>query len=264
MRLKLTIAYDGGHFEGWQSQASAGAVQDALEAAFALLCGDRHRITVFGSGRTDSGVHALGQVAHVDVPDERFPLHRWQGALNAHLPRSLRIIGLQRTHADFHARFSATGKAYEYRFWNATWMHPLEMGRACHMVLPIDMAILRECANALTGTHDFAGFSAKRKNNPRENTVRTIHAVRTRKRGALVTITFQGNGFLYRMARILAGSTIRVAQGKAPMDWLLDLRDRKTSARSSFAAPAEGLYLKRVFYNRSKKMQLPDIYEDDD
>jgi len=247
-RLKLTVAYDGGPFPGWQSQAGGNAVQDFLEAAFVkLLCGER--VPVHGSGRTDAGVHALAQMAHADVPGDRFSLSQWVAALNAHLPREIRVMRCQWAGPDFHARFSATGKIYRYRIWNGPVLPPLEIGRAWHLFLPVDLGILKECARLLTGRHDFAGFAANR-GGPSEDTVRTVRRIDvTGRAGGLIVLTVEGDGFLYKMVRLLTGSMARCAQGKAPVDWLRAILDRAAPAKkSSFAAPAEGLYLCRVLY----------------
>lgn len=244
-RLKFLVAYDGRAFSGWQSQESDDAVQDRLERAFAKLCGGR--IVVHGSGRTDAGVHALGQIAHADVPRGKFDLRTWQQALNANLPREVRVLRVNRAAADFHARFSARGKIYEYRLWLGPALHPLEIGRAWHVPFPLDLATLRKAAKLLEGQHDFAAFAANR-GRPEKDTVRTIRSIRIARRGSLVTLRFEGDGFLYRMVRLLIGSLVRVAQGKAPLEWLRALLAGKGGAKSNFAAPADGLYLVRVLY----------------
>lgn len=244
-RLKLLVAYDGRAFRGWQSQASDDAVQDHLERAFAKLCGER--IVVHGSGRTDTGVHGLGQVAHVEVPRGKFDLRTWLLALNAHLVPQVRVVRVNRAAADFHARFSAKGKVYEYRLWLGLVFHPLELGRAWHVPASLDLDLLRQGIERLEGTHDFAAFAANR-GHPDKDTVRTVHSIRVVRRGALLTLRFTGNGFLYRMVRLLTGSLLRVAQGKAPVAWLDELLVGKGAVKSSFAAPADGLYLVRVLY----------------
>lgn len=244
-RLKLLIAYDGRAFRGWQSQASDDAVQDHIERAFAKLCGSR--IVVHGSGRTDTGVHALGQVAHAEVPRGKFDLRTWLLALNANLPPQVRVLRVNRAPTDFHARFSARGKIYEYRLWLGPTLHPLEIGRVWHVPTPLDITLLRVGTKLLEGTHDFAAFAANR-GKPEKDTVRTIHSIRLSRRGSLLTLRFEGDGFLYRMVRLLTGSLVRVAQCKASTDWLRDLLAGCGAKKSNFTAPAEGLYLVRVIY----------------
>ena len=244
-RLRLTVAYDGGPFRGWQSQAHGDTIQDRLEAAFSVLCGGR-RITVHGSGRTDAGVHARGQVAHADVPDRgRRPPGQWRAALNAHLPPQIRVLKVRPVTQAFHARFSAQGKTYRYRIWNAAVLPPFQASRAWHFSDPLDVDVLRGTAQLLVGTHDFAGFSANR-GRPPESTVRTIHRIDLARQGRLLTLDYEGSGFLYKMVRLLTGSIVRCAQGRATQDWISAVLDGK--GKTSFAAPAEGLYLMRVRY----------------
>ncbi len=245
LRLKLLIAYDGRPFRGWQSQATKDAVQDFVEAAFAKIVGTR--VIVIGSGRTDAGVHALGQVAHADVPCGRVPDDKWQAALNATLPREIRILRAAPTRARFHSQYDASGKTYTYRVWNDSFLHPLEIGRAWFVPGALDPAILRAGAKLLCGTHDFARFAVHRRQ-PERDTVRTIHDLTIHVRGPLITLRVTGNGFLYRMVRLLTGSLVRCAQGRAPLSWLTELLHHPSTAKSHFAAPAEGLYLTRVFY----------------
>ena len=243
MRLRILVTYDGRPFSGWQSQPSGDGVQDHIEAAIAKIVGVPVR--VHGSGRTDAGVHALGQVAHFDVP----ALHsvaRWQIALNANLPPEVKVLRVSRAKPDFHARFDATGKRYIYRLWNDRFLHPMELGRAWLVPHPLDLAALREGAAALEGRHDFAGFAANR-GEPEKDTVRTIHKIAATQRGPLITLTFEGEGFLYKMVRLLTGSLVRVAQGRGDVAWLQAILAGERQ-KTQFAAPADGLYLAKVFY----------------
>lgn len=247
-RLKLTVAYDGGPFAGWQSQAGGNGVQDHIEAAFLAVAGIRLRI--HGSGRTDSGVHATGQIAHADVPRGKLAPATWQAALNANLPNGIRIVRISRVRggdAGFHARFSAKGKRYIYRLWNATYLHPLEIGRAWHVPRELDLALLRKAAGLLVGRHDFARFTAKRGQKP-SGTVRTIRRIGVQTRGPLITLTFEGDGFLYKMVRLLTGTIVRIAEKRAPVSFITDLLNPHVQTRTHFMAVAEGLYLSRVFY----------------
>lgn len=244
MRLRFTLAYDGGRFSGWQSQPDGKTVQDAVECAFLKLCGER--IVVHAAGRTDAGVHADGQCAHADVPDARLPLFSWMPALNAHLPDGVRIMTLRKAPDSFHARFSAAGKIYRYTIWNGPAMPPLLLGRAWHVPWKLDMGALRETCEAFTGRHDFAAFSAKR-SKEKEETKRTVSAIRIRKNGPLLTLSFEGEGFLYKMVRILTASAVRCASGKISCE---DIRERLRAGGPGInhVAPAGGLCLIRVFY----------------
>jgi len=242
MRLRLVIAYDGSGFRGWQSQAGGGAVQDHLEAAFAQVCG--RRIRVHGAGRTDAGVHALGQCAHVDI--EREGEIDWTAALNANLPREIRVLRCRRAGADFHARYSAKGKIYLYRLWNAPVLSPFELRRAWHLPEPLDIGAMRQAARALEGEHDFKAFAANR-GKPEQDTTRTIYSAAIRKKGAVITLRFHGDGFLYKMVRLITGALVKTGQSRAPAASVAGYL-RGTAGKCAFAAPAEGLYLVRVIY----------------
>ena len=245
-RLRLTVAYDGRPFAGWQSQARGNTIQDHLETAFSKLCGGP-RIPVHGSGRTDAGVHAVGQVAHADVPDRtRHAPERWRGALNSYLPAEIRVMAVRFASADFHSRFDARGKVYRYRIWNAPVLAPLQNGRAWHFPEALDLGTLQRASELLLGRHDFAGFAASR-GKPDENTVRTIRRIAIRRRSSLITMDYEGDGFLYKMVRLLTGTLIRCAQGRVSSEWISELL-AVNGKKTSFAAPAEGLYLMRVIY----------------
>ena len=244
-RLKLIIAYDGASFAGWQSQSHRNTIQDHLERAFERILGKSVR--VHGAGRTDAGVHALAQCAHVDLPNNRLSAGRWREALNALLPATIRVLRCQYVSNDFHARLSAKGKIYCYRIWLAPVLPPLEHGRACHIPRPIDLRILRQAASRFVGTHDFTGFAANR-GNKEKSTIRTIYSVRVRQKGPCVTIEFAGDGFLYKMVRLIVGALVKSALGKIRIEEVAaPLNSGKTGA-SRFAAPAQGLFLVRVRY----------------
>jgi tRNA pseudouridine38-40 synthase len=248
-RLRLLIAYDGRQFRGWQSQATKDAVQDRLEDAFQRVLCDGQRITVHGAGRTDAGVHALGQVAHADVPAGKIPFTRWLLALNANLPHEIRVLRVTRARGDFHARFDARGKIYTYRIWNGPVLHPMEINRAWHVPGRLDIATIRSTAQLLIGTHDFASFAANRRI-AETSTVRTIEAITLQQKGQVLTLGFKGDGFLYKMVRLISGSLIRCAQGRADADWIRQLLAKPGIRKTHFVAPAAGLYLTRVLYGR--------------
>ncbi|MEY2545486.1 MAG: tRNA pseudouridine38-40 synthase [Verrucomicrobiota bacterium] len=242
-RYKLIVAYDGASFSGWQSQADGNAIQDHLERAIDRISGEDVR--VHGAGRTDAGVHALAQCAHVDLAKNLAP-ERWLRAINSALPPAIRVIRCTRVAQSFHARFSAKGKIYRYRIWNGEVLPPLEHGRAWHITREVDVDLMKAAARALVGEHDFAGFAANR-GKPVENTRRTIETIRVRRSGTLIEIEFAADGFLYKMARMLTGALVDCGLGKISMaDIHNRLRGAKPRARS--AAPACGLFLVRVRY----------------
>src|SRR5437667_1070460 len=237
-RLKITVAYDGTGFAGWQSQSHRNTIQDHLERAFERISGKPAR--VHGAGRTDAGVHALAQCAHVDLPDDRLSSARWTEALNALLPPRIRVLRCRYVSNDFHARLSAKGKLYRYRIWSAPVLPPFEYRRVWHVTRPLDLDALRMAAKCFVGTHDFAGFAANR-GRQEKTTIRTIYSVRVRQMGFCVTVDFDGDGFLYKMVRLIVGSLVKCALGKTRIEDLSGRLDcgARTSAR--FAAPAEGL-----------------------
>jgi tRNA pseudouridine38-40 synthase len=244
-RLKLVISYDGRDFAGWQSQKHRNTVQDHLEAAFERVCGTRLAVT--GSGRTDSGVHALGQCAHVDVPAAQFAAERWLKALNGVLSPPIRILRAGFVGKSFHARFSAKGKVYRYRIINGAVRPPLEIGRAWHVPSPLDRELLGRAAKLFTGRHDFAAFAANRGKEER-STMRTVEYVRAIGRRDLIEIEFSADGFLYKMVRMMVGEMVRCALGKESLQ-SIELRLKRPSRTSArFVAPAAGLYLVQVRY----------------
>jgi tRNA pseudouridine38-40 synthase len=244
-RLKLRIAYDGRPFRGWQSQPSQNSIQDHLRRAFSEILSAP--VNLHGAGRTDAGVHALGQVAHVDVPRQRMNSITWIAALNAHLPPEIRVIGCRTVSANFHAQFSATGKIYRYRIWNAAILDPMEVGRSWHVPQALDRNRIRDASKLLSGTHDFGSFAANR-GKGREQSVRTIHDIRIQLRKELVTLEFDGSGFLYRMVRMLTGTIVRVATRRADLGWIEALLASPGITKTNCTAPAHGLYLVKVKY----------------
>jgi tRNA pseudouridine38-40 synthase len=243
MRLRLTIAYDGQSYTGWQSQSSANSIQDIVEAALQKIAG-RH-IPVHGAGRTDAGVHALGQCAHADVFGTMTPAE-WQRALNANLPPTIRVMNSSRAAAHFHARFSAKGKVYRYLIRNGPILPPQEFARVWHVPQPLDIELLRKAMAELVGEHDFRAFCASR-GKPSHDTKRTIQEASLRQRGQLLTLTFQGDGFLYKMVRMLSAAIVRVAQRRHTLETLQRQLTTGTPKWSQ-VAPPDGLTLLRVLY----------------
>ena len=246
-RLKLIVAYDGAPFSGWQSQPNGNGVQDHLERAFAQI--EASGVRVHGAGRTDAGVHALAQCAHVDIGLKRYGADRWRSALNGVLPPTIRILRCRLVSQSFHARFSATAKIYRYRIWNAAVLPPLEYGRAWHLREPLDFKEMCGAAKLFLGRHDFASFAANR-GAPVGDTVRTLRRVQLRQAGPLISIEWEGDGFLYKMARLVAGALVQVGLGRATASDLaarLNHPAQRISAART-VAPAAGLFLVRVRY----------------
>jgi tRNA pseudouridine38-40 synthase len=246
-RLKFIVAYDGTPFAGWQSQAGGNTIQDILEQAFAQVAGEK--IRVHGSGRTDAGVHALAQCAHADLPTRSIKAESWIGALNTSLPPEIRVVRSAYVGDEFHARFTAKGKLYRYRIWNDRYLSPFEIDRAWHVPARLDLAILKTETQRFIGTHDFASFAANR-GRPESDTVRTIRSARMRKNGNCITLEFSGDGFLYRMVRLMVGAIVRASRDDAVRPTIAErlANPKIPTSLARPAAPACGLYLAKVLY----------------
>jgi tRNA pseudouridine38-40 synthase len=244
-RLKLIVAYDGAPFAGWQSQRHGNTIQDYLEHSFAHVTGERVR--VHGAGRTDAGVHALAQCAHADLQRGRVRAARWPAALNTALPPTIRVLRCNFVSEKFHARYSTKGKIYRYRIWAGPILPPHELNRAWHTTAPMNFQRLQVAATKFIGTHDFAAFAANR--GKREaNTIRTIHSVRARRKGALIEIDFEADGFLYKMVRLMVGAIVDVARGKIELEEISKRLRSHDRVSARFTAPGAGLFLIRVRY----------------
>lgn len=254
--IKLVIEYDGTNYHGWQSQTNALTVQQVIERAIQKLTGEECRLV--GSGRTDVGVHALGQVANFHT-GSRIPADRFACALNSVLPDDIVIRHSEEVDSDFHSRYSAKGKKYRYLIYNSKYPSALLRNRACHVQYPLDFGLMKEAASYFLGTHDFSAFRAS--GSSTKTSVRTITHVLFREKdcgsfpggdapffGRLFEFEVAGDGFLYNMVRIMAGTLIEVGAGKiAPgsIPEIIESRDRKRAGKT---APAHGLYLVEVYY----------------
>jgi len=244
-RYKMTVAYDGTEYAGWQVQPRKNTVQAEIERVLETLVGKKIRI--HHSGRTDAGVHAKGQVAHFDL-EKPVDVRRFQTSLNAILNPDVRIMKLQKVKDDFHARFSATGKEYRYFIWNGPAVPPELRLYRLHERRSLDIDAMKRAAEALVGKHDFAAFTA----NPKREIGGTVKTVRkitvTRSREGDVKICVEGKGFLYKMVRSIAGFLLRVGIGELePKDAKRLLKAEKRTNEIP-TAKALGLFLWRVSY----------------
>ncbi len=249
LKFKLLIAYDGTRYQGWQVQKTGTGVQEEVEKALRKVFPSVDRI--HSSSRTDTGVHALGMVAHVEIPkaDFKMTVQKLALAINAHLPEDIRVLAANRVQQDFHARFSATGKQYRYFIWNARGMNPLLRQYAWHVPHPLNLAVMKAAAKAFIGKHDFKSFAGTR-NYEMESTIRTVTRCDVRKSGSTVTFYIEADGFLYKMCRGIVGTLVQIGRGKFSVDdvrRMLEARDRRVAG---ITAPAHGLVLWKVFYNR--------------
>ena len=243
--LKFVVQYDGTGLVGWQRQAGGTSVQGLLEDALAKIEGAQ--VAVYGAGRTDAGVHALAQVAHARVVSAHDP-DTMVRAMNANLPETVRVLEVGVAADDFHARFSARSKTYEYRVWNAPVLPPFLRLYVWHVPQPLDVDAMNAAAAAIVGEHDFAAFQGV--GTPVHSTVRRIASARWRGRAGDEPLTFEvtGDGFLRHMVRALVGTMVEVGRGgRAPNDMarLIACRDRHEAGRT---APANGLFLTCVEY----------------
>ena len=247
MKFKLTIAYDGTAYEGWQAQKIGTGVQQKVEKALAKLFPSAPRL--HSSSRTDTGVHALGMAAHIEVPAAEFkmPARKLALAINAWLPEDVRVLSATRAPKGFHARFDAGGKQYRYFVWNHPAMNPLIRRTAWHVPRPLDLKAMWTAAKLFVGRHDFQSFAA----NPgykKESTIRQLTRCDVKKSGTLLMFTIEGDGFLYKMCRGIVGTIVQVGLGKFPPSEIRRMLAKKDRRVAGMTAPAHGLVLWKVFY----------------
>jgi tRNA pseudouridine38-40 synthase len=251
VRLKLTIAYDGRPYGGWQIQPNADTIQERLESALTDIA--KEPIRLHGSGRTDAGVHAAGQIAHFDTPGALTmnPVN-WLVALNTKLPATIRIMDCEETAADFHARFSASGKTYVYELDTSPILPPFQAGRVWHLPRQLDPATLGDALALVRGSHDFRAFAANRGNETEDTEfTRTLTEASFTTLASSYLLTFRGNGFLYKMVRLLTGAAVKAAQGYLRLDDFAALLDQSADlprGKSPLCAPPDGLTLLHVDY----------------
>jgi len=259
LKFKLVIAYDGSAYQGWQVQKIGTGVQEKVEGVLARYFPSKPRL--HSSSRTDTGVHALGMVAHFEIPSAelKMPIKRLAIALNAFLPDDIRVFSAVRVPATFHARFHATGKQYRYSIWNHHAMNPLLLGRAWHVPRQLDFAKMRAAAKLFVGKHDFKSFAA---NHPyaMASTVRTLTRCDVKKSGMNVTVTIEGDGFLYKMCRGIVGTLVQVGYGKFTPDDVKAMFAKTNRTAAGMSAPAHGLVLWKVFYGKSRSSRREEAH----
>jgi tRNA pseudouridine38-40 synthase len=245
LRWKVVCAYDGTTFAGWQSQPGGNSLQDVLEERLAQILGTRVRI--HGSGRTDAGVHARAQVFHFDAAWRHGP-KRLHAAMRVGLPSAIQIKAVAAAPADFHARFSATGKRYTYHLFLGDpepFVRPYVW--AVERAQPLDLTAMAKAAEVLRGRHNFAAYAAYN-GSEREDPVRDLRRVDLRRRGRHLTLTFEADGFLYKMVRSLVGALVAVGEGKLTLTQVQALLDGGRRTEAVQTAPPQGLFLEKVFY----------------
>lgn len=246
-RIKLTLDYNGSAYSGWQRQPGRDTVQSRLEDALYRLTGES--ITAVASGRTDAGVHALGQVAHFDT-EANYPVRNFVTGLNRFLPPDIRVQAAEEAPLSFHARFSAHEKTYRYVVYEGKTDRALSYGREVRIAPGADVAAMREAAKIFRGKHDFASFCASGADTT--TSVRTIKRVSVVKRGERIIFSFTADGFLYNMVRRMVAEILRVGEGKATAEDLSAMLAAADKNAVRHCMPPEGLYLVSVKYGKNE------------
>jgi len=260
-KFKLVIAYDGTAYEGWQVQKTGTGVQQIVEQALAKLFPGAPRL--HSASRTDTGVHALGMVAHFEIPAAEFKMstRKLALALNAWLPEDVRVLSATRAPEKFHARFDAAGKQYRYFVWNHTAMNPLLRHSAWQVTRPLDLKAMRAAATRFVGRHDFKSFAGTR-NYEMASTVRKLTRCEIKKSGRLLAFIIEGDGFLYKMCRGIVGTLVQIGLGKFPAHEIKPMLAKKDRRVAGMTAPAKGLVLWKVFYSKfrsSRREEAPTL-----
>jgi tRNA pseudouridine38-40 synthase len=243
-RYKLTLEYDGGPFAGWQRQAGQASVQGVIEAAAAAI--EEAPVEVIGAGRTDAGVHALAQVAHLDFSKE-MRVDKVRDALNAHMrPHPVAVLNAERADDRFHARFDATGRSYLYRIFNRRPDLALDRGRAWRLATPLDADAMHRAAQALVGRHDFTTFRDSKCQ--ADTPVKTLTAISVERRGEEVLLRCSARSFLHRQVRSMVGSLVEVGRGREEAGWIAAILKAADRTACGPVAPPEGLYLESESY----------------
>ena len=255
MRIALGIEYDGTAYNGWQRQKTGLGVQQRLEEALNLVAD--HTVEVTCAGRTDTGVHAAGQVVHFDTPSSRDD-RGWLLGANSNLPDDISVMWARQVDDDFHARFSATGRNYRYRILNRLERSALHRHRAWWVYQPLDAACMHEAAQHLLGEHDFSAFRAAgcRANTPHRN----ITNISIEQSGDWITLEVSANAFLQHMVRNITGTLASIGAGEQPARWIAELLESRDRKKGGIAAPPHGLTLASVDYPESAGIPKPPGY----
>ena len=240
--IKITIQYNGKNYCGWQKQNNSPGIQGTIEKAIFDIT--REEVKLTGSGRTDAGVHALGQVANFKI-NSQIPVDRIPNALNAKLPKDISIVKAEEVDEDFHSRYSAKKKTYRYQIYNSPYRSPIYADISYPVKYDLDIDKMKKEAKSLIGTYDFKGFMSS--GSSVTDTVRTIYNIEVSKSEDLIIIEIEGNGFLYNMVRIIAGTLVDIGRGRIA-EKMSTIIESKSRSMAGHTAPAHGLFLKKVDY----------------
>lgn len=252
MRYAIAIEYNGGPFCGWQRQKHSGSVQEEIEAALSRVAD--HPVTVVCAGRTDTGVHALAQIAHFDTDAER-PDRAWTFGVNTHLPASVSVHWVKSVPDEFHARFKATERSYRYSILNRNTRPGYLREYVAWVSGELNVERMHSAAQSMVGTHDFSAFRSADCQAPHAN--RTMHTVQVSQHGELVHIDVRGNAFLHNMIRIMAGSLIRVGLDEKPSQWIQEILVGQDRTVAGMTAPPQGLCFMQAYY--PQEWGIPDF-----
>lgn len=244
--IRLTIEYDGTQFSGWQRQPQTQTVQGTLEERLKLVCG--HPVDLLVAGRTDAGVHALGQTANF-LTKSTLPVERIQMVLNRLLPHDIRIVKIQLAPAHFHSTYHAKAKLYRYVIRNSKDYTVFDRNTHHYVRIPLDLSLMRKAARYLIGTHDFSSFRGTlgKKANPK----RTLHKIEIKKKGKDVWLEYHGHSFLHQMVRILSGTLVYAGHGKIKPEEIPFILKSKDRMKAGPTLPPMGLFLVKVYYPKT-------------
>lgn len=246
---KLTIAYDGTAYVGWQVQPNGISVQELIEKALQTIV--REEVKVIGAGRTDAGVHALGQVAHFHS-DKEIDAYKFLRSMNGLLPKDIRILSVEHVADSFHAQYCAESKIYRYHLFLDQVLNPFKRQTVWHYPFPFDVKLLRLGAEAFIGTHDFTSFANEAHSGvAAHDAVRTLSRIDIIEEQGGIALEFEGDGFLYKMVRNMVGTLVDCAAGKCTAEKIAQILAAKDRRLAGMAAPPQGLFLVKVKYSES-------------
>ncbi|PRY83100.1 tRNA pseudouridine(38-40) synthase TruA [Alkalibacterium olivapovliticus] len=243
--IKLTIEYDGGRYLGWQRLGDSDkTIQGKIENVLSQLTGTD--VEIVGSGRTDAGAHARGQVANFKTESD-IELPAMQETLIRNLPQDIIVKKIEEVPERFHSRYNASGKQYSYYVWNETIPSAFERNYSFHYPEQLDLEKMQAACQKLIGTHDFIGFSALKKT--KKSTVKTINNITIEKEGSLLHFTFVGEGFLHKMVRVITGTLLEIGAGTIELDSIDEIFESGIRSDAGITVPAQGLFLDEVYYD---------------
>ncbi|OGV25503.1 MAG: tRNA pseudouridine(38-40) synthase TruA [Legionellales bacterium RIFCSPHIGHO2_12_FULL_37_14] len=256
MRIALALEYDGSGYHGWQEQTGLKTIQQVVERAISRVANED--VTVYAAGRTDTGVHALGQIIHFDTSCER-SMRAWIHGTNAYLPKEVCVKWSKEMPEEFNARHSALARSYRYIIFNSVVRPALFRGNVTWQYRQLNHDLMQEAAQLLIGEHDFTSFRSVECQS--KTPMRNIHSLEVSREGEKVIIDITANAFLHHMVRNIVGVLMTVGSGKYPVSWVKEVLDAKDRRKGAETAPAYGLYLVRVDYSKEYEVYTPNLWK---